>query len=113
MIEVYRLKKLSKSSINIFEYEMMPKAVFLAIGITLVSITLGTIALLVQIQSCNNHLSGNIVNYRINLLHKLGPEMVEWLEGYHPPKRYTIENLKTIQKWFKRKTRRLENEGNN
>ena len=51
MIEVYRLKKLSKSSINIFEYEMMPKAVFLAIGITLASIMLGIIVLLVQVQS--------------------------------------------------------------
>ena len=65
-----------------------------------------------QCAPCNNHLGGNIVNYRINLLHKLGPEMVEWLEGYHPPKRYTIENLNTLQKWFKRKTRRLENAKN-
>jgi len=63
-----------------------------------------------QCAPCNNHLSGNLVNYRINLLAEFGVEFVDFLEGPHEPKRYTIDNLKTIQKWYKRKTRRLENE---
>lgn len=62
-----------------------------------------------QCVHCNQHLSGNLVDYRINLIAKIGKEKVELLEGPHEPKRYTIENLKTIQKWFKRKTKRLEN----
>jgi hypothetical protein len=36
------------------------------------------------------------------------PKFVEYLEGPHEPKRYTIENLKTLQKWFKRKIKRME-----
>ena len=60
-----------------------------------------------QCSACNNHLSGNLVNYRVRLLDKIGLEKVEELEGHHPPKRYTIENLKTLQRWFTRKTKRL------
>jgi len=62
-----------------------------------------------QCSTCNNHLSGNLVKYRIRLISKYGNKLVDWLEGPHEPKRYTIDNLKTIQKWFKRKTKRLEN----
>ncbi len=61
-----------------------------------------------QCAPCNNHLSGNLVNYRINLIAKFGVEFVDFLEGPHKEKKYTIENLKTIQKWFKRKTKRME-----
>ena len=50
-----------------------------------------------QCSACNNHLSGNIVNYRINLVSIFGAERVELLEGPHEPKRYTIEELKQIQ----------------
>ena len=60
-----------------------------------------------QCSACNNHLSGNIVNYRLNLIGKYGMGYVDYLEGPHEPKRYTIENLVTLQKWFKRKTKRL------
>jgi hypothetical protein len=61
-----------------------------------------------QCSACNNHLSGNIVNYRITLIRRFGVQFVEYLEGPHEPKRYTIENLKTLQKWFKRKIKRME-----
>ena len=63
-----------------------------------------------QCVHCNQHLSGNLVDYRIGLIAKIGLERVEYIEGPHAPKRYTIENLKTIQKWFKRKIRRMERE---
>jgi len=65
-----------------------------------------------QCAPCNNHLSGNLVRYRFNLLIKYNVELVDFLEGPHKPKRYTIENLKTLQRWFKRKSRRLENASN-
>ena len=62
-----------------------------------------------QCSACNNHLSGNLVNYRIGLISKMGIKEVENLEAFHPQKRYTIENLKTIYRWYRRKNRRLEN----
>ena len=61
-----------------------------------------------QCSACNNHLSGNIVNYRINLIAKLGIEEVQDLERHHPPKRYTIQDLKDIQETYKRKIKELE-----
>ena len=58
--------------------------------------------------NCNINRSGNIAEYRIHLVKKIGLQNLGWLEGPHEPKRYTITNLKTIQKWFKRKTKRME-----
>lgn len=60
-----------------------------------------------QCAPCNNHLSGNIALYRINLIKKIGLDRVEWLESFHPPKKYTIEELKEIQKTFKAKIKEL------
>ena len=62
-----------------------------------------------QCEHCNSFKSGNQSLYRKNLIEKIGLDDVEWLEGPHEPKRYTIDNLKTIQKWYRRKLRRLEN----
>lgn len=62
-----------------------------------------------QCAPCNNHLSGNQVKYRINLIKKIGLEKVEWLEGPHEPKRYTIEDLKEIKRIYKAKIKELEN----
>ena len=53
-----------------------------------------------QCAPCNNHLSGNIVNYRPNLIHKIGIESLEELEGPHKAKHYTIEQLKELQKKY-------------
>lgn len=60
-----------------------------------------------QCAPCNNHLSGNIVDYRLGLISKIGLDKVEWLEGPHEPKRYTIEELKEIQELYKRKIKEL------
>jgi hypothetical protein len=61
-----------------------------------------------QCAPCNNHLSGNLVNYRVSLLQRIGVEMVEWLEGPHEPKRYTIEDLKAIKAEYRAKVRELK-----
>jgi DNA repair exonuclease SbcCD ATPase subunit len=61
-----------------------------------------------QCSACNNHLSGNIINYRINLIRKIGLEKVEWLEGKHEPKHYTIDDLKAIKAKYKTLCRELE-----
>ena len=61
-----------------------------------------------QCAPCNNHKSGDIVNYRIELVKRIGAEAVEWLEGPHQPKRYTIEQLKAITAEYRAKTRELK-----
>ncbi|MEX2901329.1 recombination protein NinG [Pseudomonas rhodesiae] len=61
-----------------------------------------------QCAPCNNHKSGDIVNYRIELVKRIGAEAVEWLEGPHELKRYTIEDLKAITAEYRAKTRELK-----
>lgn len=61
-----------------------------------------------QCAPCNNHLSGNLINYRINLIKKIGLENVEWLEGPHEPKRYTIEQLQEIKAHYRKCVRDMQ-----
>ncbi len=63
-----------------------------------------------QCAPCNNHKSGDIVNYRITLVARIGAAKVEWLEGPHEPKRYTIEDLKAIKAEYRAKIRALKGE---
>jgi HAMP domain-containing protein len=63
-----------------------------------------------QCAPCNNHKSGDIVNYRINLVQRIGADQVEWLEGPHEPQRYTIEELKALKASFRAMTRSLKRE---
>lgn len=60
-----------------------------------------------QCEHCNSFLSGNIENYRINLIKKIGLDKVEWLEGPHEPKKYTCEDLKEIELKYKQKLKEL------
>jgi hypothetical protein len=61
----------------------------------------------VQCYRCNVKLSGNIENYRINLIEKIGLDKVEWLEGPHEPKKYTCAELKEIELFYKAKIKEL------
>jgi hypothetical protein len=61
-----------------------------------------------QCSPCNTQLSGNIVNYRIALVKRIGAEAVDWLEGPHEPKKYTIEELKAMTADYRAKTRDLK-----
>jgi hypothetical protein len=63
-----------------------------------------------QCSACNNYLSGNIVNYRINLIDKIGISKVEALEADNEPKHYTIEEVKQIKIKYKQLTRKLQDE---
>lgn len=60
-----------------------------------------------QCAPCNNHLSGNIINYRPRLIEKIGIEAVEWLEGKHEPKRYTIADFQAIKAEYRAKIKEL------
>lgn len=55
-----------------------------------------------QCSVCNNHKSGNIVEYRINLRSRIGDKKLDWLEGPHKPANYTIDDLKDIKKKYKK-----------
>ena len=60
-----------------------------------------------QCSACNNYLSGNIVEYRINLISKIGIDAVNYLESKHQPKHYTIEDIKTLKAIYKEKVKTL------
>lgn len=60
-----------------------------------------------QCAPCNNHLSGNLTNYRPRLIDKIGIERVEWLEGPHEAKKYTIDELKSLISKYKEKVKPL------
>lgn len=64
-----------------------------------------------QCVPCNQHLSGNIVNYRVELVNRIGVAMIDWLEGPHEPKKYTIDDLKALTAEYRAKTRALRGEG--
>ena len=61
-----------------------------------------------QCAPCNNHLSVNLINYRISLLQRIGEEKVAWLEGTHDAKKYTVEELKAMTAEYRAKTRELK-----
>ena len=61
-----------------------------------------------QCSVCNNHLSGNLINYRINLIEKIGLEEVVRLECDHEPKHYTIDDIEAMKKYYRAKIRELK-----
>lgn len=64
-----------------------------------------------QCKRCNNYMSGNVVNYRRNLLEKIGQEKLEWIEGPHEPKHYSKEDLIEIRDHYRKLTRELRRDG--
>ena len=61
-----------------------------------------------QCAPCNTHLSGNAVLFRKALLEKLGVEVVEWLEGPHATKHYSVDDLKQIKADYTAKAKQLK-----
>lgn len=59
-------------------------------------------------RNCNMGKSGNLLGYRLGLIKKIGVEAVEWLEGPHEAKKYTIEELKAMTADYRAKTRELK-----
>lgn len=60
-----------------------------------------------QCVPCNRHKSGNAIEYRINLVARIGADKVAWLEGPHEPKRYSIDDLKAIKALYRNLLREL------
>lgn len=58
-----------------------------------------------QCVRCNRYKSGNAVDYRINLIKRIGIDRVERLESDNEPRKFTIEYLQRIKKIFNKKTK--------
>ena len=61
-----------------------------------------------QCASCNNHLSGNILKYRVNLLKKLGQKWMDFLEKDYSPCHLNIEQLERLAIIYRKKKRLYE-----
>jgi len=58
-----------------------------------------------QCVTCNRYKSGNAVDYRINLIKRIGIERVEKIESDNNSRKFTIEYLQRIKTIFNKKTR--------
>ncbi|MGL5219617.1 MAG: recombination protein NinG [Plesiomonas shigelloides] len=56
---------------------------------------------------CNNHLSGNVANFKTKLIAMLGAEKVEWIESQPRVRRWTREELEEIEVESKAKLKAL------
>jgi len=63
-----------------------------------------------QCQPCNVHLSANLIPYRANLIKKIGLARVEWIEGHHEPKKYTLTEILEMKAFYRAEVRRLKKE---
>lgn len=62
-----------------------------------------------QCIKCNLFEGSNAIQYRINLVKKIGIEKVEWLESWHSPIKMTAALAQEIAEYFKQKLRELKN----
>lgn len=65
-----------------------------------------------QCVPCNQHKGGNVVEYRIRLVQKIGPEAVALLEVEHEPAKYSIEDAQRIKAVYKAKLKSLKEKCN-
>lgn len=56
-----------------------------------------------QCASCNKHKSGNVVEYRINLIKRIGLPLVEILEGKHPMPQLSRDDVRAIRDLYRAK----------
>lgn len=57
--------------------------------------------------TCNNMLSGNLIEYRIRLIKKIGLDMVDWIECQPKERRWTIDEIKEIKSIYKEKKKSI------
>ncbi|EKN3944211.1 TPA: recombination protein NinG [Yersinia enterocolitica] len=61
-----------------------------------------------QCSVCNQHKSGNIVPYRVELIKRIGIKAVEAIENNHERRSYTVEELKGIRDYYRLELKRLK-----
>jgi hypothetical protein len=54
-----------------------------------------------QCKKCNRYLAGNAVNYRANLIARIGLAAVEALEADQTPRKWTVEELQAIKSLYR------------
>lgn len=59
-------------------------------------------------RDCNSGKSGNVLEYRIRLIQKIGLLNVDFLEGAHEPARYRIEDYKDIYRVYREKLKHMK-----
>lgn len=62
-----------------------------------------------QCAPCNNHMSGNISNYRPRLLDKIGAERLAAIENNNDSHAWTMDELKEIKATYKAKLKAIDN----
>lgn len=62
-----------------------------------------------QCSACNNHLSGNIENYRPALIEKIGQDRFDRLMGVHELPKWKREDYERIRDEYRRKLKELKN----
>lgn len=60
-----------------------------------------------QCVRCNQHLSGNLINYRKGLLIRIGQAKLDWLEGPQQPPKLTIPEIQELIAKYKAKVKEL------
>lgn len=58
--------------------------------------------------NCNIMRSGNIADYRINLVRRIGSDRVEFLEQDHPPVKLTLAEIIEIKEHYRAKLKALK-----
>lgn len=61
-----------------------------------------------QCAQCNLHLRGNVTPYRQELLRRIGPKKVEWLEGMHEHPLWSIDEIIEIRDHYRKKLKQLK-----
>ena len=61
-----------------------------------------------QCVKCNRFNSGNAVDYRIELINRIGQDNVDRLESDNKPRKFTVEYLERIKKIFNKRSRFYE-----
>jgi len=61
-----------------------------------------------QCATCNNHLSGNLIKYRMVLQFRIGDKDLERIENDNSQARFTIEDAKRIKSEYKAKLAELK-----
>lgn len=62
-----------------------------------------------QRKQCNRYGAGRAVDYRIGLIARIGREAVESLESDNEPRKWSIEELKSIRDTYRAKLKALKN----
>ena len=61
-----------------------------------------------QCAQCNMWLSGNQAKMRQGLIERHGQHVIDWLEGPHEPKKYTIDDLRQIRDDYRMRLRQAK-----